>query len=72
MRKPNPTGIKVQENAMIGIGTKRAKLDPSPQQSPMSEKDRNPKSFKRVTMGIRKGSNSQATGQHKNGGVNVY
>ena len=57
---------------MIGLGSKRTKLDPSPQQAPMSKKDQNPKSFKRVTMGIRKGTNAKATGQHKNSGVNVY
>jgi hypothetical protein len=57
---------------MIGLGSKRTKLDPSPQQSPLSAKDRNPKSFKRVTMGIRKGANAQATKQSKNNGVNVY
>ena len=57
---------------MIGIGSKRTKLDPSPQQAPMSAKDQNPKSFKRVTLGIKKGSNPKATGQHKNNGVNVY
>ena len=57
---------------MIGMARKRTKLDPAPQQAPMSAKDQNPKSFKRVTMGIRKGSNAKATGQHKNNGVNVY
>lgn len=56
----------------IGMGRKRTKLDPSPQQSPMSEKDQNPSSFKRVTMGIRKGSNAQATRKHGNNGINVY
>ena len=48
------------------------KLDASPQQPPMSAKDQNPTSFKRVTMGIRKGSNAQATKKHGNNGVNVY
>jgi hypothetical protein len=57
---------------MIGIGRKRTKLDPSPQQGPMSSKDQNPKSFKRVTLGIRKGSNAQATGKTKSSGVHVY
>lgn len=57
---------------MIGVGRKRTKLDPSPQQAPLSKKDRNPKSFTRVTMGIRKGSNAQATKQSKNNGINVY
>jgi hypothetical protein len=55
----------------IGLG-KRTKLDPSPQQGPLGAKDQNPTSFKRVTMGIRKGSNSKATGQHKNNGKGVY
>ena len=54
-----------------GLG-KRTKLDPSPQQAPMSKKDQNPSSFKRVIMGIRKGSNAQATGKHKNNGKGVY
>jgi hypothetical protein len=53
-----------------GIG--RTKLDPSPQQSPMSAKDQNPTSFKRVTMGIRKGSNASATKKRVNNGINVY
>jgi hypothetical protein len=57
---------------MIGVASKRTKLDPSPQQPPLSAKDRNPKSFKRVIMGIRKGANAQATKQHKNNGINVY
>jgi len=57
---------------MIGIGRKRTKLDPSPSQPPLSAKDQNPSSYKRVTMGIRKGSNPQATRQHKNNGINVY
>ena len=52
---------------MIGLGIKRTKLDASPQQPPLSKKDRNPKSFTRVTMGIKKGSGAQATGQHKSG-----
>ena len=52
---------------MIGIGRKRTKLDASPQQPPLSKKDQNPKSFKRVTMGIRKGSNAQATKKHPSG-----
>jgi len=52
---------------MIGLGSKRTKLDPTPQQAPISKKDANPKSFKRVTMGIRKGSNAQATGKHPSG-----
>jgi hypothetical protein len=55
----------------IGLG-KRTKLDPSPQQAPMSKKDQNPSSFKRVIMGIRKGSNAQATKKSGNNGVNVY
>ena len=57
---------------MIGLARKRTKLDASPQQPPLSAKDQNPKSFKRVIMGIRKGSNAQATGQHKNSGKSVY
>lgn len=56
----------------IGMGRKRTKLDPSPQQKPMSSKDQNPTSFKRVTMGIRKGSNAQATRKPRNSGINVY
>jgi hypothetical protein len=55
----------------IGLG-KRTKLDPSPQQSPLGSKDQNPTSFKRVTMGIRKGSNAFATKKRGNDGVNVY
>jgi hypothetical protein len=55
----------------VGIG-KRTKLNASPQQPPLSAKDQNPTSFKRVTMGISKGSNSSATGQHKNNGKGVY
>jgi hypothetical protein len=55
----------------IGLG-KRTKLDPSPQQAPMSKKDQNPSSFKRVIMGIRKGTNAQATKKSGNNGVNVY
>jgi hypothetical protein len=55
----------------IGLG-KRTKLDPSPQQAPMSKKDQNPSSFKRVIMGIKKGNNSSATGQHRNNGKGVY
>jgi hypothetical protein len=55
----------------IGLG-KRTKLDPSPQQAPMSAKDQNPSSFRRVTMGIRKGSNAQATKKRGNNGVNIY
>jgi hypothetical protein len=51
---------------------KRTKLDASPQQAPMSSKDQNPSSFKRVTMGIRKGANAKATKKHSNAGVNVY
>ena len=50
----------------IGLG-KRTKLDASPQQPPLSSKDQNPSSFKRVIMGIRKGSNAQATGKHPSG-----
>ena len=58
---------------MVGLATKkRTRLDPSPTQPPLSSKDQNPASFKRVTMGIRKGSNPQATKQRKNNGVNVY
>lgn len=57
---------------MIGIGRKRTKLDPSPQQPPLSAKDRNPKSFKRVTLGIKKGSNAQATGRTKSSGTSSY
>jgi hypothetical protein len=49
---------------MIGIGRKRTKLDPSPQQPPLSAKDQNPKSFRRVTMSIKKGSNAQAGKKH--------
>jgi hypothetical protein len=56
----------------IGLGSKRTKLDASPQQPPASAKDQSPNSFKRVTMGIRKGNNSSATGQHKNNGKGVY
>jgi hypothetical protein len=55
----------------IGLG-KRTKLDPSPQQGPLGAKDQNPTSFKRVTMGIRKGSNASATKKRGNDGVNVY
>jgi len=55
----------------VGLG-KRTKLDPSPQQTPLSSKDQNPTSFKRVTMGIRKGSNAKATKKRGNNGVNVY
>jgi len=55
----------------VGLG-KRTKLDPSPQQTPLSSKDQNPTSFKRVTMGIRKGSNAKATGKHGNNGKGVY
>jgi len=55
-----------------GLGSKRTKLDASPQQPPLGSKDQNPSSFKRVTMGIRKGSNAQATGKRGNNGVNVY
>ena len=50
-----------------GMGRKRTKLDASPQQPPLSSKDQNPSSFKRVIMGIRKGSNAQATGKHPSG-----
>lgn len=56
----------------IGLGRKRTKLDPSPQQSPMSNKDQNPTSFRRVTMSIKKGSNATATKKRGNNGVNVY
>ena len=56
---------------MIGLGTKRTKLDASPQQPPLSKKDRNPSSFKRVTMGIGKGKNAQATKKHPSG-ASVY
>ena len=55
----------------IGLG-KRTKLNASPQQPPMSAKDQNPSSFKRVTMGIRKGTNAKATKKGGNNGVNVY
>jgi hypothetical protein len=55
----------------IGLG-KRTKLDASPQQAPLGAKDQNPTSFKRVTMGIRKGSNASATKKRGNDGVNVY
>lgn len=55
----------------VGLG-RRTKLDPSPQQPPLGAKDQNPTSFKRVTMGIRKGSNAQATKKHGNNGVNIY
>ena len=48
----------------MSVGMGRTKLDPSPQQPPLSKRDQNPSSFKRVTMGIRKGSNAQATGKH--------
>lgn len=51
---------------MLGIG-RRTKLDPSPQQPPLSAKDQNPKSYRRVTMGIRKGSNAQVTKKHPSG-----
>lgn len=54
-----------------GLG-RRTKLNPSPQQPPMSAKDQNPTSFKRVTMGIRKGTNAAATKKRGNNGVNVY
>jgi hypothetical protein len=56
----------------IGMGRKRTKLDPSPQQAPLSSKDQSPTSYKRVTMGIKKGSNAQATKKRGNNGVNVY
>jgi hypothetical protein len=56
----------------MATGLGRTKLDPSPQQPPMSKKDQNPSSFKRVIMGIHKGSNAQATKKHGNNGVNVY
>ena len=56
----------------MATGLGRTKLDASPQQPPLSSKDQNPTSFKRVIMGIRKGSNSSATGQHKNNGKGVY
>jgi len=55
----------------VGLG-KRTKLDPAPQQAPVSDKDQDPSSFKRVTMGIRKGTNAKATKTHSNSGVNVY
>ena len=55
----------------MATGLGRTKLDPSPQQAPMSKKDQNPSSFKRVIMGIRRGSNAQATGKHPSG-KNVY
>ena len=55
----------------IGLG-KRTKLDASPQQPPMSVKDQNPTSFKRVTMGIKRGTKSTATKKKNNNGVNVY
>jgi hypothetical protein len=55
----------------VGIG-RRTKLDPSPQQAPMSSKDQNPTSYKRVTMGISKGTNAKATKKRGNNGVNVY
>jgi hypothetical protein len=54
-----------------GIG-RRTKLDPSPQQSPLSAKDQNPSSFKRVIMGVKKGTNARATKKGSNNGVNVY
>lgn len=54
-----------------GLG-RRTKLDPSPQQAPMSARDQNPTSFKRVTMGIKRGTNSTATHKRGNNGVNVY
>jgi hypothetical protein len=57
---------------MIGMGRKRTKLDASPTQSPLSAKDQNPKSFKRVTMGISRGSSPSATKQFKNSGKGVY
>jgi hypothetical protein len=47
--------------------SRRTKLDPSPQQPPLSGKDQNPSSYKRVTMGIHKGSSAQATGKHPSG-----
>jgi hypothetical protein len=53
-----------------GIG--RTKLNAAPQQPPLSSKDQNPTSFKRVTMGIHKGSNPSAMGRHKNNGKGVY
>jgi hypothetical protein len=43
-----------------GIG-RRTKLNPSPQQPPLSAKDQNPSSFKRVIMGVKKGTNARAT-----------
>jgi hypothetical protein len=57
---------------MIGLGSKRTKLDPAPQQAPISKKDANPKSFKRVTLGIKGSSSVRATKQHKNSGTGVY
>jgi hypothetical protein len=57
--------------SMVGLG-KRTKLDPSPQQPALSSKDQNPSSFKRVTMGIKKGSNATATKKRGNNGINVY
>ena len=60
-----------RKNMATGLG-RRTKLDPSPQQPPASAKDQNPSSFKRVTMGIRKGSNAQATKKKNNSGINVY
>lgn len=38
-----------------GLG-RRTKLDASPQQPPLSKKDQNTSSFRRVTMGIHKGT----------------
>jgi hypothetical protein len=55
----------------VGIG-RRTKLNASPQQPPLSAKDQNPTSFKRVTMGISKGTNAKATKKRGNNGVNVY
>jgi hypothetical protein len=57
----------------IGLGSKRTKLDASPQQPPASAKDQSPNSFKRVTMGIKRGSsNFTSTKKRGNNGVNVY
>jgi hypothetical protein len=50
---------------------KRTKLNASPQQPPLSARDQNPTSFKRVTLGIRKGSNASAT-HTRNNGKSVY
>ena len=61
-----------QDYMSEAMNAPHTKLDASPQQPPMSAKDQNPTSFKRVTMGIKRGTNSTATKKKNNNGVNVY